>query len=287
MKKSGSRQNGIPDEKKLPGRIYEEGSHYDSRGRKVMNIGGEFLERTQQQAEEAKCHNIISLLGKTLFVKFTDLSQSSYLERRELIFEWHGLNARVLKPYIIMLLVCFAAAAFTFMESFSLAFVRLGMLVLFIAAYTMIRLNELPGYILHLALNIFWMLMSFTGGNPVISAFALLALALMTVISLMCIVCLANYRLYRALSKLEGFPSFLQNTADVLGSVLHETEIIKAEHKKDPLTDLKSYADKNREQNGSAEASKPSQPESAKGWNAFDYLDTQTPKGDNNDENGN
>lgn len=286
MKKSGSRQNGIPDEKKLPGRIYEEGSHYDSQGRKVVNFDGELHGHTPQKAEEIPCCSIIKPLGITLFIKFKDLSQSSYSQRRDLIFEWRGLTARVLKPYIIMLLLCFTASAFTLMESFSAAFIKAGLLLIFILTYTMIKLNELPGFILHIALNTVWLFTLSPGGNPIISAFALLAFALMTFISLMCIVCLANFRLYRALSKLEGFPSFLQNTGDILGGELHDTEIIKAEHKENPLANLKSYADKNREQNGLTEPPQPSQPEPAKGWNAFDYLDTQTPKGDNKDENG-
>ena len=287
MKKNGSRQNGIPDGKKLPGRIYEEGSHYDSLGRKIVDIDGDISENTLHKAEDASCYDIINLLGITLFVKFKDLSQSSYEQRRELIFEWNGLTARVLKPYIIMLLLCFTASAFTLMESFSAAFIKAGLLLIFILTYTMIKLNELPGFILHIALNTVWLFTLSPGGNPIISAFALLAFALMTFISLMCIVCLANFRLYRALSKLEGFPSFLRNTGDILGGELHDTEIIKAEHKENPLANLKSYADKNREQNGLTEPPQPSQPEPAKGWNAFDYLDTQTPKGDNKDENGN
>lgn len=287
MKKSDRRQNGISDEKKLPGRIYEEGSHYDSQGRKVVNFDGELPGHTPQKAEEISCCSIIKPLGITLFIKFKDLSQSSYTQRRELIFEWRGLTARVLKPYIIMLLLCFVAAAFTFMDSISMGLFKAGLLLIFILIYTMIKLNELPGFILHLALNTVWLFTLSSGGNPIISAFTLIAFALMTFISLMCIVCLANFRLYKTLSKLDGFPSFLQNTGDVLGSILHETEIIKAEHKKDPLADLKSYADKNREQNGLEELSQSSQPEPQKGWNAFDYLDTQTPKGDNGNENGN
>ena len=81
-----------------------------------------------------------------------------------------------------------------------------------------------------------------------------------------CIMCIINRPIYKALSKEEGFPSFIRNTADLYGDEMYIIE------KQEPIK-RRVINDNNKIVMNIGFDEKPKKEDKA--WNAFDYMDEE------------
>jgi hypothetical protein len=84
-----------------------------------------------------------------------------------------------------------------------------------------------------------------------------------------------NYRYYKELSHMEGFPSFIRTTADLYADKIYIVDKKEVVKRKDPSEKVIRVMDIGYDNEP---------PKEDKAWNAFDYMDEENDEKDDTDE---
>jgi hypothetical protein len=155
--------------------------------------------------------------------------------------------------------------------------------------------GSLRGFLLYAFIPLYIMFFNYLKTSKAFSPYGIFAVVLVYLVSVMnnfmsaglaigfvllsrrvwlaCIMCIINRPIYKALSKEEGFPSFIRNTADLYGEQAYIVE------KQAPIK-RKVINDNEKIEMNIGFDDKPKKED--KGWNAFDYMDEEREEKDEN-----
>ncbi len=204
-----------------------------------------------------------SLLGKEIKFLHNDIPSSSFDEKKRLMSQWNHYIKQAEKDFFIPI----------FLMMVSIMGAGLGsakgiLLYLFIPLYIMF-FNYLKMSKAFAPFGIFAVVLLYLGS--VMNNFVSVGLAIGFLICShrvwrACIMCIINRPIYKALSKEEGFPSFIRNTADLYGDEMYIVE------KQEPVK-RRVLSDNEKIVMNIGFDEKPKKEDKA--WNAFDYMDEE------------
>lgn len=220
--------------------------------------------------ENVKYKYGFSLLGKEIKFLHNDIPSSSFEEKKRLMYQWNHYIKEAERDFFIPL----------FLMMVSIMGAGLGsakglLLYLFIPLYIMF-FNYLKMSKAFAPYGIFVVVAAylvFVMNNFMSAGLAIGFLICSHRVWRACIMCIINRPIYKALSKEEGFPSFIRNSADLYGS---ETYIVE---KREPAK-RKILSDNEKIEMNIGYNDKPKKED--KGWNAFDYMDEEREEKDEN-----
>ncbi|MBE6749444.1 MAG: hypothetical protein E7557_09500 [Ruminococcaceae bacterium] len=204
---------------------------------------------------EEKYEHGFSIFGVDFIIPHNKIEGATKAENRKVMGHWNELKKNMFENeflWIFLLAACIMVYMWTAPSVAGL------LLYIFLAIYVIgtnfVKKDEAKGFPLVL----------FIYGFAFVPAMFVtpVVLALFTIIKLPGYIrWLCNLPIYRKLSKEPGFPSFVENTADVYGEqmyIIEKQEPNKKLPKLDPIIMNIGYDDNEKQD---------------KGWNAFDYLD--------------
>lgn len=211
-----------------------------------------------------------TILGKEIKFLHNDIPSSSFEEKKKLMYQWNHYIKEAEKDFFIplfLMLVSIMGAGFgSFSGFFLYAFVPLY--IMFFNYLKMSKAFAPYGIFVVVAFYLVSVMNNFMSAGLAIG-FLVCSYRVWRA----CIMCIINRPIYKALSKEEGFPSFIRNTADLYGGQAYVVE------KQAPLKS-KIIRDNEKIVMNIGFDEKPEKED--KGWNAFDYMDEET---DDKDEN--
>lgn len=199
-----------------------------------------------------------SILGREIKFLHNDIPSSSFEEKKRLMYQWNHYIKQAEKDFFIplfLMMVSIMGAGFGSLRGF--------LLYAFIPLYIMF-FNYLKTSKAFAPYGIFAVVLVYL--VSVMNNFMSVGLAIGFVLLsrrvwLACIMCIINRPIYKALSKEEGFPSFIRNTADLYGEQAYIVE------KQAPIK-RKVINDNEKIEMNIGFDDKPKKED--KGWNAFD-----------------
>ena len=211
-----------------------------------------------------------TLLGKEIKFLHNDIPSSSFDEKKRLMYQWNYYIKEAERDFFIPL----------FLMMVSIMGAGLGsakglLMYLFIPLYIMFfnYLKMSKAFAPYGLFAVVLVYLAMVMNNFISAGLAIGFLILSHRVWKACIMCIINRPIYKALSKEEGFPSFIRNTADLYGN-----EIYIVEKPVKIKKDIPNYTEKIVMNIGYDEKPK----KEDKAWNAFDYMDEEK---DDKDEN--
>lgn len=211
-----------------------------------------------------------TIFGREIRFLHNDISSSSFEEKKRLMYKWNHYLKEAERDFFIPLFFMMVSIMGAGFGSATGLFKYL-----FIPLYIMF-FNYLKTSKAFAPYGIFIVVLLYLGSvanNFMSVGLAIGFLILSRRVWLACIMCIINRPIYKALSKEKGFPSFIRNTADLYGDEMYIVE------KTEPI---KRNAVRNTEKIimniGFDEEPK----KEDKGWNAFDYMDEEKEKENEN-----
>lgn len=211
-----------------------------------------------------------SILGREIKFLHNDIPSSSFEEKKRLMYQWNHYIKQAEKDFFIPLFL---------------------MMVSIMGA----GLGSLRGFLLYAFIPLYIMFFNYLKTSKAFAPYGIFAVVLVYLVSVMnnfmsaglaigfvllsrrvwlaCIMCIINRPIYKALSKEEGFPSFIRNTADLYGEQAYIVE------KQAPIK-RKVINDNEKIEMNIGFDDKPKKED--KGWNAFDYMDEEREEKDEN-----
>ena len=211
-----------------------------------------------------------SILGREIKFLHNDIPSSSFEEKKRLMYQWNHYIKQAEKDFFIplfLMMVSIMGAGFGSLRGF--------LLYAFIPLYIMF-FNYLKTSKAFAPYGIFAVVLVYLVSvmNNFMSAGLAIGFVLLSRrVWLACIMCIINRPIYKALSKEEGFPSFIRNTADLYGEQAYIVE------KQAPIK-RKVINDNEKIEMNIGFDDKPKKED--KGWNAFDYMDEEREEKDEN-----
>lgn len=204
-----------------------------------------------------------TIFGKEIKFLHNDIPSSSFDEKKRLMYQWNHYLKEAEKDFFIplfLMMVSIMAAGFGSLKGF--------LLYAFIPLYIMV-FNYLKTSKAFAPYGIFVVVAFYL--VSVMNNFMSVGLAIGFLICSYrvwkaCIMCIINRPIYKALSKEEGFPSFIRNTADLYGEQIYIVE------KQEPLK-RKILSDNEKIVMNIGFDEEPKKEDKA--WNAFDYMDEE------------
>jgi hypothetical protein len=211
-----------------------------------------------------------TIFGKEIKFLHNDIPSSSFDEKKRLMYQWNHYIKKAEKDFFIplfLMMVSIMAAGFGSLRGFLLyAFVPL-----YIMFFNYLKMSKAFA-----PYGIFVVVLAYLScviNNFISVGLAIGFLVLSCRVWLACIMCIINRPIYKALSKEEGFPSFIRNTADLYGEQVYIVE------KQEPLK-RKILSDNEKIVMNIGFDEEPKKEDKA--WNAFDYMDEEKEEQDEN-----
>ena len=202
------------------------------------------------------------LFGKEIKFLHNDIHSSSFEEKKRLMYQWNHYIKEAergfLTPIFLMMVSVMGAGFGSATGLFK---------YIFIALYIMF-FNYLKTSKAFAPYGIFVVVALYLGSvmnNFMSIGLAIGFLVLSWRVWVACIMCIINRPIYKALSREDGFPSFIRNTADLYGEEMYVVEK-QAPTKRRAVTDNKIVMNIGYDEEPQKED---------KGWNAFDYMDEE------------
>ena len=204
-----------------------------------------------------------SILGKEIKFFHNDIPSSSFEEKKRLMYQWNHYLKEAERDFFIPLFFMMVSIMGAGLGS-AKGFLMYVFVPLYIMFFNYLKMSKAFA-----PYGIFVVVLLYLGAvmNNVVSAgLAVGFLVLSFRVWRACIMCIINRPVYKALSKEEGFPSFIRNTADLYGNEMYIVE------KKEPITRRVSGDNEKIVMNIGFD-DKPKKEDKA--WNAFDYMDEE------------
>ncbi len=246
----------------------------DEEFRREQNLKVSGKEKTKEQnyvksysegkiTKDIKYKYGFSILGKEIKFFHNDISSSPFEEKKRLMSQWNHYIKRAEKDFFIPLFLMMVSIMGAGLGSLK-GFLLYSFVPLYIMFFNYLKMSKAfapYGIFIVVALYLGCVMNNFMSAGLAIGF-----LILSRRVWLACIMCIINRPIYRALSKEEGFPSFIRNTADLYGEQAYIVE------KKDTLKRKNSSYNEKKVMNiGYDEEPK----KEDKAWNAFDYMDEE------------
>ena len=236
-----------------------------------MDIGADGTPRPGRiEPERVKYEHGFSIFGKEIIFKHNDIARASVEEKRLLMGQWRDnieLTTGNVPTFILLMMVAIMASTF---GNFSGIFAH-ALVLFFILGTNQMKMGK---WYAPLPLLIGTISIASMAGSDIAVLCIIGAFVFNPGIVIGTIRYILNYRLYKELSTQPGFPSFIQNTADMYADKMYIVEPQAPVVKKDPsqrpvrVMDI-GYDNKPKKDDGP--------------WNAFDYMDKKDNEDDEND----
>ena len=211
-----------------------------------------------------------TLLGKEIKFLHNDIPSSSFEEKKRLMYQWNHYIKEAERDFFIPLFLMMVSIMGAGLGS-AKGFFMYVFVPLYIMFFNYLKMSKVFA-----PYGIFVVVLLYLGAvmNNVVSAgLAVGFLVLSYRVWRACIMCIINRPIYKALSKEEGFPSFIRNTADLYGDEMYIVE-------KQESIKKRAISDNEKIVMNIGYDEKPKKEE--KGWNAFDYMDEEKEEKDDN-----
>jgi len=211
-----------------------------------------------------------SLLGREIKFLHNDIPSSSFEEKKRLMYQWNHYIKEAERDFFIPLffmMVSIMGAGFGSFRGF-LLYAFIPLYIMFFNYLKMSKVFAPYGIFVVVA-----MYLSCVMNNFMSTGLAIGFLILSRRVWVACIMSIINRPIYKALSKEDGFPSFIRNTADLYGEQAYIVE------KREPIK-RRILSDNEKIEINIGYDEKPKKEDKA--WNAFDYMDEET---ENENEN--
>lgn len=207
-----------------------------------------------------------SILGREIKFLHNDIPSSSFEEKKRLMSQWNHYLKEAERDFFIPLFLMMVSIMGAGFGSF-IGFIMYAFIPLYIMFFNYLKLSK--AFAPYGIFVVVAMYLSCVMNNFVSAGLAVGFLILSRRVWVACIMSIINRPIYKALSKEEGFPSFIRNTADLYGEQAYIVE------KREPIKRRILSDDEKIVMNiGFDEEPK----KEDKAWNAFDYMDEEKEK---------
>lgn len=228
--------------------------------------------------EEKKYKYGKSIFGFNFIIPHNEIKGAKKADNREVMMRWHEMKAKMfLNEEVWLLLFIFPITIYMWTSPSVSGFSMFIFLALYIFGTNYIKMDKFIGFPLILCIYFYSLF-------PTIVVAAVLPL--FTILKMpVYIRWLCNLPIYKKLSKEPGFPSFIEDRADLYGDQLYireEQKSIEKRTKIDPLIINIGYDDEDEEVNkrladfNYKEKNETVQKLDNTAWNAFNYLENDT-----------
>ena len=204
-----------------------------------------------------------SLLGKEIKFFHNDIPSSSFEEKKRLMSQWNHYINNAEKDFFIPLFLMLVSIMGAGLGS-AKGLLMYGFVPLYIMFFNYLKQSRVFA-----PYGIFVVVVLYLGTvmtNVISLGLAIAFVVLSFRVWIACFMSIINRPIYKALSKEEGFPSFIRNTADLYGDEVYIVE------KREPLKKRVIGDDEKIVMNIGFDE-KPEKEDKA--WNAFDYMDEE------------
>ncbi len=230
----------------------------------TMNITGDA--RTQTPKTEGK-RIPPEIESKTIFGRYvifphTDFSKSSFEEKKNFMGYWNMNIAYTTENFVMFaffMMIAGMAAGF----GSPISFAYFAIIIVFIVGTNCLKMGQFAGVFIIL---LGYILCSPLMGSAISAIFVIGANVFNPGMILGTIRFVLNYKYYKELSVMDGFPSFIRTSADLYGDKLYIVEKREAVKRLDPSQKVFQVMDIGYD-------NKPKKEDKA--WNAFDYMDEE------------
>lgn len=204
-----------------------------------------------------------SLFGREIKFLHNDIPSSSFEEKKRLMSQWNHYIKKAENNFftpLFLMMVSIMGAGFGSVRGFLLyAFIPL-----YIMFFNYLKLGKaFAPYGVFAVVSVYFV---FVMNNFMSAGLAIGFMLLSYRVWIACVMCIINRPIYKALSKEEGFPSFIRNTADLYGDKAYIVE------KREPVK-RRVISDNEKIEMNIGYDDKPKKDDRA--WNAFDYMDEE------------
>ena len=204
-----------------------------------------------------------SLFGKEIKFFHNDIPSSSFEEKKRLMYQWNHYIKEAERDFFIPLFFMMVSIMGAGLGSAKGLFMYL-FVPLYIMVFNYLKMSKaFAPYGIFVVVSMYLVTVM---NNFVSVGLAIGFLILSRRVWKACIMCIINRPIYKALSKEEGFPSFIRNTADLYGDEMYIIE------KQEPIK-RRVINDNNKIVMNIGFDEKPKKEDKA--WNAFDYMDEE------------
>lgn len=235
---------------------------------KVSRKDGATGEKTERQSmasgitfqEKVEYKYGFSVLGKEIMFYHNDIPSSSFEEKKRLMYLWNSYISEAEQGFMVPLFLMFVSIMAAGFGSFAGALLYL-VVPLYIMFFNYLKMGKaFAPYGIFAVVAVY---ISACTPSFISAGLAIGFLILSRKVWVACFMCIVNRPIYKALSKEEGFPSFIRNAADMYGSEMYVVE------KREPVK--RTATPKGAIVMDIGYDDPPKKDESA--WNAFDYMD--------------
>ncbi|MBE6800060.1 MAG: hypothetical protein E7529_02510 [Ruminococcaceae bacterium] len=204
-----------------------------------------------------------SILGREIKFLHNDIPSSSFEEKKRLMSQWNHYLKEAERDFFIPLFLMMVSIMGAGFGSF-MGFIMYAFIPLYIMFFNYLKTSK--AFAPYGIFVVVAMYLSCVMNNFMSAGLAVGFLILSRRVWVACIMSIINRPIYKALSKEEGFPSFIRNTADLYGDKAYIVE------KREPIKRRILSDDEKIVMNiGFDEEPKKEE----KAWNAFDYMDEE------------
>ncbi len=211
-----------------------------------------------------------SLLGKEIKFFHNDISSSSFEEKKRLMYQWNHYIKEAERDFFIPIFLMMVSIMGAGLGS-TKGILMYAFVPLYIMFFNYLKMSKAfaPYGIFVVVLLYFGAVMN----NVVSAGIAVGFLVCSYRVWRACIMCIINRPIYNALSKEEGFPSFIRNTSDLYGDEMYIVE-------KQDTVKRRGLSENEKIVMNIGFDEKPKKEDKA--WNAFDYMDEEREENNEN-----
>lgn len=245
----------------------------------MMNID---INPTKQEIEERKKKKFkhqLSVFGINIIFPHDDPKDMDFNDKKGYMFDWNS-NIEFARNNIFMHIMFMMAGTLFAVVGGGTSAIGMGYLAILILVLgtNYMKLGKLFGGYMTVGAIILYFMIVFSVPNdgqsiPIPVAFGFVATIFNLKILLPAIRYIINYPMYKELSTHEGFPSFVRTTADLYADQMYIVEKRQSVKTRPLNDDEKFHIDIGYDE-------KPKKED--KGWNAFDYMDEEKEKENEN-----
>ncbi len=211
-----------------------------------------------------------TILGKEIKFLHNDIPSSSFEEKKKLMYQWNYYIKEAEKDFFIPLFLMMVSIMGAGIGSFS-GFFLYAFVPLYIMFFNYLKMSKAFAPYGIFVVVAFYLVSVMN--NFISAGLAIGFLVCSYRVWRACIMCIINRPIYKALSKEEGFPSFIRNTADLYGEQAYIVE------KHEPIK-RRVLSDNEKIVMNIGLDEEPKKADKA--WNAFDYMDEEKEKENEN-----
>ncbi len=224
----------------------------------------------EKNTKETEYKYGFSILGREIRFLHNDISSSSFEEKKRLMYQWNYYIKEAERDFFIPLFLMMVSIMGAGFGSFG-GFFLYGFIPLYIMFFNYLKMGK--GFAPYGIFIVVALYLSSVMNNFMSVGLAMGFLLLSRRVWLACIMCIINRPIYKALSKEKGFPTFIRNTADLYGDEMYLVEKREPAKRRVLSDNEKIVMNIGFDENPKKED---------KAWNAFDYMDEERKKENEN-----